>query len=1121
MRPVDRETLPLLAPARPALIGATTATLVGGLFTVAQAFIVGGLVVSVVEHQELGSWPALVAAVFAGRAVATWVSDALSARAAAQLSVSLRGEVLARSRAPGEDRPRAHAGSEAALATRGVSAVEPYVTRFLPSLVIAMSLPPLVVLAILSQDWVSALIVILTIPLIPVFAALVGWATQTKAQRQWRAMTVLAGHFHDVVRGLPTLIAFRRADAQTESIRAITHRHRRATLDTLRLAFASSAVLELVATLSVAVVAVFVGLRLAAGDLDLGTAMVVLLLAPEAYWPLRRVGAEFHAAAEGGASLREIAALGEPAAATARTPAEGAAPASLRLVDVSVTYPGRQAPALAPCSAEIKPGQLVAVTGPSGIGKSTLLAALRGTVAATGVIESDGLLPDDPGWSDRVAWIAQRPWFVDGGIGDNVRVGAPRATDADVWEALRRVGLADVVAALPGGLAAPVGEDGRRLSAGERARLSLARAVIAPRPLTLLDEPTAHLDADTEQVVLDTVRWLATRSTVVVVAHRPPVIEAADQVLALQPEPQPAPQPVPAPAAAAGAVADGAAPGRAAAPEAGAGTPISRPEDDDDLSPERARRRLWLGIGLGTLSSASGVALTATAGWLIARASEQPPVLMLLVAIIAVRTFGIARPVFRYAERLVSHDAALRALADERVAVYRALIPLTPGALGRRRGDVLASVVDDVDALVDQRLRVWNPVATAVGVSLLAALACAVALPGSAVVVLALGAVGLGCFALGRHLATRAESCYVRDRAELSREVTAYLEGREHLEAWGAAEQARSAIADRGRRLGHAAERSNRGAATARAGVLLAVGVGVWAMAGLAADAASSGAISDPTAALVVLIPLGLAEVLALLPDAGMAAARVRRAVDRLSALRRLEPLVREPRSPVEPSGGTEVALTGLSAGWAGEPAFAGLDLLLAPGERVAIVGPSGSGKSTVAAVLLRFIDPMAGRATLGGRDLRELRLDDVRAAIGLVDDDPHVFGSTLAENIRLARPGADDAAVLAALESAQLGAWTRGLPDGLGTFIGAGGDEVSGGERARIALARSLLADQAVLVLDEPVAHLDAATADAVLGDLMASSAGRSVVLISHDERAVGHADVVLALGHPEPVAP
>ena len=1083
MKPVDPRVLPHLRPARWALAGVVAGSTAGGLLLVAQAFALARLVTAAVGGEDLTGPGAWVLATFAARAATGWLTDRAAARAAGQVGTALRGRLTEAALALGGGPSRHRTGELTVLLTRGVAAVEPYLTRYLPALVVAVVLPPATLLAMAWVDWPAALTAAVTLPLIPVFAVLVGLATRDRADRQWRLLSSLSGHFVDLVRGLPTLVAYNRAALQGDRIRVVTARYRDATLATLKVAFASSAVLELVATLSVALVAVLVGLRLATGGLDLETALVVLLLAPEAYWPLRRVGAEFHAAAEGTATFEAADALLREAPVA--VPRDGDA---MAVEDLVVRYPDRDVPALDGVSATFPSRGLTAVTGPSGCGKSTLLAVLLGRLSPTaGTVTTPA--------ADRIAWVPQRPWLMPASVRDNVRLGRPDATDAEVWAALEQVRLAHHVATLPGGLDTVLAEDGASFSAGERARLALARVVVSDRPWVLLDEPTAHLDEETEQVVAETLVRLAVDRAVVVVAHRPSLVALADHVVAL-------PAPAPAPAPEHGPIAT----------RPSAATPVSTPAIKGSPEPAASpRRRLALATLLGALAAASGVALTATAGWLIVRAAEQPPVLMLILAIVGVRTFGIARPVLRYAERLVGHATALRMLAEERARVYDDLVPLVPGRLGPHRGDLLARVVDDVDAVLDEQLRVRLPVLTSALVVAGATVFTALVSPVAVLPVLGSALVG-GAAALGLSwwTARRAEAAFVRERGALSALVGSVLDGAPDLVAWQAAGRAADAVRAVAVRLARAAGRAAGGAALGRAVATLAAGVGVVAVLHVAA-----GTTSGPMLALLGLLPLALLDVLLPLADAGQLAVRTRAARERLAALACTEPAVTDPAEPVAAGPGRDLAVERVHAGWGEETVLRDVDLGLPAGSRVAVVGPSGSGKSTLVALLLRFLDPQRGSVALDGRRLDRLALSDVRARIGLVDDDPHVFASTLRENLRLARPGADDAELLAALDRARLTPWVAQLPEGLDTFLGDGHADVSGGERARIGVARALLGDRRVLVLDEPTAHLDSGTAEALAADVLGTSAdGRSVVWVTHGRAGLDRVDRVLRLG-------
>ncbi|WP_166391226.1 thiol reductant ABC exporter subunit CydD [Nocardioides ochotonae] len=1103
MKPTDPRLRTHLTPARLPLAGVLAAGVVGAVLIIGQAWTVTGLVVAAVRGEDLAPWALGVAGVFVARALCSWAGDLAAARAASVVGTHLRRQVTAALL-----RRRTSEPGDAVLLTRGISAAEPYLTRYLPAVVLAGVLPALTVVVIATQDWLSALIVVLTLPLVPVFGALVGVATRDKAEKQWRAMASLSGHFLDVVRGLPTLVAYRRARVQSDTIARTTDRYRRASTATLRIAFASSAILELVATLSVALVAVTVGVRLAHDGMALETALLVLLLAPEAYWPLRRVGAEFHAAAEGVATFEQVHDLLEtapPADPGTPAPARG----DLELSGLTVVHPGRTVPALDAVDARIPDRGVTAVVGPSGCGKSTLLGAVVGLVpVSAGTIRVGGREVGGTAWRSQVAWVPQRPVFVAGSIADNLRVARPDASYDELWDALRRVALEERVRALPAGLESPLGEDGASLSAGERARLALARVVLADRPWVLLDEPTAHLDDLTERVIADTIAELARDRAVVVVAHRPTLMTLADHVVAL-----------PAPARPRTPVADDIT---VTATDAPAPDPAPAADTDPDADPaEETEQVSRLGLGastvIGALASLSGIALTATAGWLIVQASTHPPVLTLMMAVVGVRAFGLARPVLRYVERLRSHDVALRMLARRRVEVYDALVPLVPGRLGKRRGDLLASVVDDVDSVVDDALRVKLPLRSFVLVALGATLVAALILPVAGGIVLATClTAGVAAWGLARLGASSAERTTVTQRAALSEAAVEIAQVAPELVMWQAGDRAVARVGTLSDRLGRATLGAGAWLGAARAAVLVTCGAGVAAMAWRGAPAYAAGDVSAPVLALLILVPLALADSILPIAEAGALSARTRAATARLTALEHTPPAVRATMADPLPRG-HDMALREVRAGW-GEDRFAldGVDLSVAPGERVGVVGASGSGKSTLAALLLRFLDPAEGTVALGGTPLTHLDPDDVRRVVGLVDDDPHVFASTLAENVRFARPGSSDAEVERALRRARLGDWLDGLPDGLDTWIGAGHAQVSGGERARIAVARSLLADHPVLVLDEPTAHLDHATATDLATELLTGPRGRSLVWITHDDVGLDLLDHRLDLDDP-----
>ncbi|MGC9668963.1 thiol reductant ABC exporter subunit CydD [Planosporangium sp. 12N6] len=532
MKPLDPRLIRYAGATRWYLVACVTLGLAGAGLIVAQATLLADGI-STAFHGHGGITPILaaLAVVVAVRALLAWAQEVTAHRAAAAVKSQLRQRLLAHVTKLGPGWLTGQKGGElTTLATRGVDALDGYFSRYLPQLVLAAVVPAIVLARLLPADLLATVTIALTLPLIPIFLALVGLTTQARNRRSFRMLTRLAHHFLDVVAGLPTLKVFGRAKAQAETIRRVSDEHRRVTMRTLRLAFLSSLVLELVATISVALVAVGVGLRLVNGTLDLRTALLVLILAPEAYLPLRLVGTHFHASTEGLAAAEQVFAVleEEPPARGSRTDVP---PGPISLSGVSVRYPDRAVPALDGVDLTISPGEVLALTGPSGCGKSTLLSVLLGFVTPdagrVGVGGADLATLDPDAWRRHVVWMSQRPYLFAGTVADNIRLGAPDASS----DAVRSAAEAALAA---GFLDVTVGEGGAGLSAGQRQRVALARAFLSPAPVVLLDEPTANLDGESEAAVLEGVRRLSRDRTVVLVAHRPALLAIADRVVTME-----------------------------------------------------------------------------------------------------------------------------------------------------------------------------------------------------------------------------------------------------------------------------------------------------------------------------------------------------------------------------------------------------------------------------------------------------------------------------------------------------------------------------------------------------------------------------------------------------------
>jgi thiol reductant ABC exporter CydD subunit len=473
--------------------------------------------------------------VLAGRAAAAAGGEAAALRAAADVKSGLRRRLSAHVLRLGPAwLGGQQAGEITALATKGLDGLDAYFARYLPQLMLAVLVPLAVLVRVAFADWISAVIIVVTLPLIPVFGILIGWHTRAQTQRQWRLLALLGGHFLDVVSGLPTLKLFGRARAQAEVIEEVTSAHRKATMTTLRVAFLSSLVLELTAALATALVAVEIGLRLLYGHVSYQTALLVLLLTPEAYLPLRNAGGQFHASTEGTtAAQRAFEILDTPLPVSpAPTPAATtSADADLSREDialraVTLSYPGRGRPALDEVSLTIRPGEQIILTGPNGAGKSSLLALLlRFAAPASGAITAGSVdlaeIPADR-WRSQIAWVPQHPHLFTATVAENIALGEPGASREDIAAAARLAGADEFIRRLRDGYDTVLTEDARSLSAGQRQKLALARAFLRRAPVLLLDEPTAHLDPVSADRVMAALEDQLADRTVVLVTHRPP-----------------------------------------------------------------------------------------------------------------------------------------------------------------------------------------------------------------------------------------------------------------------------------------------------------------------------------------------------------------------------------------------------------------------------------------------------------------------------------------------------------------------------------------------------------------------------------------------------------------------
>ena len=517
--------------------------LVAALLVLAQAVLIATIAARGFEGAALDEVAVplmLLVAVVAVRAATAWGFETVGRRAATNVLSSLRLELVERRLRGQPASVDGVASAEVATtAVAGAAALEATFARYLPQVVLAVIVPVAVIVLVAAIDLISAGVMLLTLPLVPVFMWLVGRFTERRTRERWQALTLLASHFLDVVRGLPTLRAFNRSQLQAEQIAAVGDRYRRTTMGTLRIAFLSGAVLELAATLGIALVAVTVGVRLVRGGLGLEAGLTVLVLAPELYLPLRSLAAQFHSSAEGRAASERLLDLidAAPAPASGRVAPPSPRELPVRFEAVTFSYPSRPGPVLDGVNLELAPGEAVALVGPSGAGKSTIAGLLLRLLEPTGGRVTVGSVDiarcDAHAWRAQLAWVPQRPMLFRGTVADNVRLGDPNAGDECVRAAAALAGADLFIRRLPLGYDTVVGDGGRPLSAGELQRLAVARAFLRDAPLVILDEPTANLDPENAELVANAVERLRVGRTVLLAVHRPGFADRADRIVRL------------------------------------------------------------------------------------------------------------------------------------------------------------------------------------------------------------------------------------------------------------------------------------------------------------------------------------------------------------------------------------------------------------------------------------------------------------------------------------------------------------------------------------------------------------------------------------------------------------
>ncbi|MGD8457267.1 MAG: thiol reductant ABC exporter subunit CydD [Anaerolineales bacterium] len=1154
---LSRRLLSLASNSRTALLITILAGTLGGLLTIAQArslsLVVNGVFI---ESQTLQSTSKLLYSlliIFAVRSLLAWISEVSAKSVAVRVKEALRKHLFSHIAALGPSYTRRQrTGELTTAAVEGIETLDAYFSQYLPQLVLSAMVPLSILIFVFPLDPLSGLILLLTAPLIPVFMILIGKAAEALTRRQYESLNRLSAHFLDSLQGLTTLKIFGRSQSHGESIREVSEKYGTATMNVLRVTFLSALVLELVGTLSTAVIAVEVGLRLLDFNLGFSEAFFLLILAPEFYIPLRMLGLRFHAGMSGTTAARKIFAIfdikPEERDAIGETQASPIELSEIEFSNVSFTYPDEAVPALQNISFTIKHGQKVALVGPSGAGKSTLAGLLlRFFYPVEGEILCNGsrLHEIHVGfWRNQIAWVPQDPFIFNQSVAENIRLGRPDAEMDEITKAAKAAHLHDFIVSLPDGYETLVGEAGSRLSSGQAQRLALARAYLKDAPFLILDEPTSSQDPRTEVALEKSCRQLMEGRTVITIAHRLNTIINADRILVLQK----------------GRlvesgnheelIARGGAYRQLMAAQIENVGSISPQWHTSPLEPVETQhissqhmsitisqrlniisrllgflRGSWGWIALATLigsaTIASSISLLGTSSWLISTAALHPSIAELQVAIVGVRFFGIFRGAARYLERLVSHRITFRILARLRTWFYATVEPLAPARLMTyHSGDLLSRVVADIETLENFYVRVVSPSLIALIVSLgtTAFLGLFDPLLGGSIFIFFF-LVGLVIPLMIRIISSRTGKSLVTQRAALHTQLVENIQGLSDILAFGVVKDRQGKLAAVGRDFSTLQIRFAwiTGFHTG-IGIFL-TNLGMWVALLIGIQAVDAGRLPAVLLAALVLVTLTSFEAVTPLSSAAQMLGETTEAARRLFEITDTQAEVEErKRVEILSSPFQNLCISKLSFTYPGSefPGLRDVSLQLKAGEKIAIVGPSGAGKSTILNLLLRFWEFHQGEILLNGHSLQDYSSGDVRSLIAVVPQRPYFFNKSIGNNLSIGRPAAAESDIERAASQAHIGDFIRSLPEGYHTFIGERGFRLSGGERQRLAIARSVLTDAPILVLDEPTANLDPYTERQVLNTFFSLPRQKTLMLITH--RLIGLENVdriyVLDLG-------